>query len=63
VDDGVNGLLVEPESVADWAATLGKLLEDPHVLRRLRGGVRPPRTMAAVADDMLTIYRELLQPA
>jgi glycosyltransferase involved in cell wall biosynthesis len=62
VDDGVDGLLVEPESVAAWAVALRRLVEDRGVLQRLRAGVRPPRRMDAVADDMQTIYGELVRP-
>jgi glycosyltransferase involved in cell wall biosynthesis len=60
VDDGVDGLLVEPESVESWSAALRQLTEQPDVLRGLRAAVRPPRRMEAVADDMQTMYGELL---
>jgi glycosyltransferase involved in cell wall biosynthesis len=62
VVDGVNGLLVEPDSVEAWAGILRQLSERRELVSRLRAGVRPPRLMEAVADDMLKIYQELLQP-
>jgi glycosyltransferase involved in cell wall biosynthesis len=58
VEDGVTGLLVEPESVAQWTDALRRLADEPHLLRCLRRGIRPPRGMAAVADDMQTVYAE-----
>jgi glycosyltransferase involved in cell wall biosynthesis len=62
VQDGVDGLLVEPESIDAWAAALRQLTSDPALLERLRAGVRPPRPMTDVADDMLRLYAEVLQP-
>jgi glycosyltransferase involved in cell wall biosynthesis len=61
VDDGVNGMLVEPESVASWSTTLRRLTEQPQLLARLRVGVRPPRRIEAVADDMHAVYHELVR--
>jgi glycosyltransferase involved in cell wall biosynthesis len=60
VDDRVDGLLVDPDSVAAWAKTLRELVEHPAVLRRLSAGVRPPKGMDAVVDDMENVYRALL---
>jgi glycosyltransferase involved in cell wall biosynthesis len=61
VDHGVNGLLVEPESVESWSAALRQLTEQPNLLARLRTGIRPPRRMEAVADDMQAVYRDLVR--
>jgi glycosyltransferase involved in cell wall biosynthesis len=60
VDDRVDGLLVDPDSVAAWAKTLRELVEHPAVLQRLSAGVRPPRGMDAVVDDMENVYRALV---
>ncbi len=60
VEDHVNGLLVEPESVDAWSAALNELASDPALVRRLRAGVRPPRSMSDVADDMLVLYDGIL---
>jgi glycosyltransferase involved in cell wall biosynthesis len=62
VKDGVNGLLVAPDSVEAWAGILRQLSERRELLSRLRTGVRPPRLMEAVAEDMLKLYDELLHP-
>ena len=35
------------------------LADDPRLVTGLRAGVRPPRSMEAVADEMLTVYDEL----
>ncbi|MDQ6672224.1 MAG: glycosyltransferase [Chloroflexota bacterium] len=61
VQDRVNGLLVEPESVDAWSGVLHELASDPELVQRLRAGVRPPRRMKAVADDMLRLYDDVLQ--
>jgi glycosyltransferase involved in cell wall biosynthesis len=61
VDEGVNGLLVEPESVESWSAVLRQLIEEPDLIAQLRAGIRPPRRMEAVADDMQAVYRDLVR--
>src|SRR5262249_41591330 len=63
VRDGVDGLLVEPGAVEAWAQAIGRLQDDHDLLDRLRAGVRPPRTMDDVVDDMLTLYEGLRTPA
>jgi glycosyltransferase involved in cell wall biosynthesis len=62
VEHEVDGLLVEPASSAAWGQALRRLLADRELLARLRRGVRPPRGMGQVAEDMLTVYH-LVQPA
>ncbi len=59
VKDGENGILVEADSVAAWAAALNRLSRESELLRRLRSGVRPPRTMADVAEEMLALYHSI----
>ena len=59
VHDGVDGLLVRHDSIDDWANALRDLADDSTILDRLRAGIRPPRLMRAVADDMLAIYDEI----
>ena len=60
VRDGVDGLLVAPDDPAQWAAAIGRLAADRVLLARLSGGIVPPRTIAAAADDMATLYSHLL---
>lgn len=60
VRDGVNGMLVEPSSPRAWAGALEKLCADQNQLAGLRQGIRPPRSMAAVADEMKMLYEEVL---
>jgi glycosyltransferase involved in cell wall biosynthesis len=56
----VDGLLVETGSVVNWTATLCRVVSEPGLLARLRAGVRLPRAMEEVAEDMLTVYREAM---
>ena len=58
-----DGLLVEASSVAAWAAAIHRLASDRELLGRLRAGVRPPRTMAAVATEMHQLYERALAGA
>ena len=58
-----NGLLVEASSVGAWAAAIRRLARDRDLLGRLCAGVRPPRTMAAVAGEMRELYGHALEGA
>jgi glycosyltransferase involved in cell wall biosynthesis len=60
VEHGVNGLLVSPFNAGDWTSAIISLAENPDLLRSLRSGIEPVRTMRDVADDMAKIYRDLL---
>ena len=59
VADGIDGVLVAPERPAEWAAAIRDLADRPAEIARLRAGIRPPRTIEAVADEMAEIYRSL----
>jgi glycosyltransferase involved in cell wall biosynthesis len=60
VEHEVNGLLVEPGSVAAWSQALQRLLVDRRLLVRLRTGIRPPRSMKVVAKEMGALYHMIL---
>jgi glycosyltransferase involved in cell wall biosynthesis len=60
VEHEVNGLLVAPDSQDAWVQGLRKLCEDKNMLMRLRAGIRQPRSMGVVAEEMLGLYRSLL---
>jgi glycosyltransferase involved in cell wall biosynthesis len=56
VQHDVNGLLVPADSLEGWRRAFRRLLDEPELLTRLRAGVRPPRSMDAVARDMEAVY-------
>lgn len=57
INPGVNGLLVEPDSIADLAAGLAELLEDPALRERLgREGRRTVEADYSFRDRMLKIH-------
>jgi len=61
VTDGVDGLLVRPHDSCDaWIAVLARCASEKNLVSGLKHGVRPPRPMAAVATEMLTVYGELV---
>ncbi|HWF11066.1 MAG TPA: glycosyltransferase [Bryobacteraceae bacterium] len=63
VRDGETGLLVEPRSIAAWAATIQRLFDEPELLRRLKASPKPVRTAEDAADDAARVYGALLNPA
>jgi len=56
VRDGVDGVLVEPDDPAAWAAVIAQLSSDRRRVCELRAEIVPPRTMDAAADDMVAVY-------
>jgi len=59
VQHGVNGLLIPPGDAKAWAHALVQCSQ-PDLLAQLQAGITPPRTMQAVAADMLTVYQSAL---
>jgi glycosyltransferase involved in cell wall biosynthesis len=57
----IDGLLVEPDSVQGWCQAIQRCIEDTTLLNQLRDGIRPPRGMDMVAQEMMTIYGEVLR--
>ena len=60
VSDGVDGILLPADSVQAWRTILRRVDRDREVLATLRRGIRPPRSMAAAAADMMTVYRRVI---
>jgi glycosyltransferase involved in cell wall biosynthesis len=59
VEDGVNGLRPEVDSVQSWASALRRLSEGRDLLTRLRAGVRPPRRLVDLAKETTAMYASL----
>jgi rhamnosyltransferase len=59
IEDGVNGLLFEPEDVADLRRCLLRLLNEPDLLDRLRSAQSQFKTVNEYAEEMEEIYREV----
>jgi glycosyltransferase involved in cell wall biosynthesis len=60
VEHEKNGLLVETDSAASWAAAFRRLVEDRELLARLKRGMGPVRTMQDVAREMQPVYRRAM---
>ena len=56
-----DGLLVMSDSLVSWQNTLKRLVSEPDLLPRLRRGVRPPRIMETVAEEMMMVYGKVLR--
>jgi glycosyltransferase involved in cell wall biosynthesis len=59
VSHGVDGILVPSVDGDAWREAIRRLARDRALLERLRANVRPPRSMQAVAQDMLTVYGQV----
>jgi glycosyltransferase involved in cell wall biosynthesis len=60
VSDEVDGVLLAMDDPESWAQNISALAQDRTRVIRLRNGVRPPRTMTKVADEMAAHYRRVL---
>jgi glycosyltransferase involved in cell wall biosynthesis len=58
VTDEVNGLLYEPESAADLARTLQRLIDDPAFVDRLSASAPTVKSMREDAAEWDAVYRE-----
>ena len=62
IRDGINGMLVEPASVQDWASQIEAVYNDRSLLERLRSGITPPTSMQDVATKMVELYKDVIKP-
>ncbi|MGH7470077.1 MAG: glycosyltransferase [Longimicrobiales bacterium] len=60
VTDRQNGLLLEPRPVA-WHAALRELVQQPQLLAALRSGIRTPRTLDAVVEEVAGVYQAVVR--
>jgi glycosyltransferase involved in cell wall biosynthesis len=60
IRDGVDGVLIERNDAVGWSEALHRLARSPEITAAIRRGVRPPRTIREVADDMVDIYNGVL---
>ena len=60
VRDGVDGLHAPIGDPAGLAAVLRRAAERPELWDRLVSGIVPPKTIAQVAEDHISLYQELL---
>jgi glycosyltransferase involved in cell wall biosynthesis len=54
-----DGMLIEPGDPEAWAVAFERLSSDVQFRERLRSGVRVPRSMSAVASEMLDLYAQV----
>ncbi|MCX5686483.1 MAG: glycosyltransferase [Candidatus Omnitrophica bacterium] len=60
VQDDKNGILVSIGSTRKWSTVLKKVSRDRELLKKLRQGISPPRTMLDVARETVPIYNSLI---
>lgn len=60
VRHGVDGLLISPFNMLSWIQTLDNFSAEPDLRRKLRDNILPVRTMSNVADDMISLYKDVL---
>jgi glycosyltransferase involved in cell wall biosynthesis len=61
IQDGVNGLLFEPENATDLQRCLRRLITEPTLLERLRKAECQVRTLEEYVQETESIYTELIR--
>ena len=61
VQDGVNGFLFTPGDAKDLLSKINLFIEDRSLLERLRGNIRPVKSIEENAQELEAIYQELIQ--
>ena len=59
VRDGENGLLFRANDRADLARAITRLAREDGLVERLRGGVRPPKSMPEHAREIAGVYEHI----
>jgi glycosyltransferase involved in cell wall biosynthesis len=59
VRNGIDGILVAPDDPNAWARAIRELAADRSTVDRLRARIKPPRTIADAAEDMIKLYAEM----
>jgi glycosyltransferase involved in cell wall biosynthesis len=59
-DDGLNGILVSPGSVPEWARAISRLTDEPGLLEKLKAAPKPVRTAEDTARDAAMVYAKVL---
>lgn len=59
VRNGIDGILLPPDDPKAWAESIKDLANDRDKIDRLRTQIRPPRTAADCADDMIRLYAQV----
>lgn len=57
----VNGLLAIPSSVTSWRRSLKRILRERDLLTRLRRGIKPVRTAELVAEETISLYKDIMK--
>ena len=60
VEDEIDSVLVEADSIEAWSRAIRRFCDDHCFLEHLRQGIRLPRRMDAVANEMLVLYNQVL---
>jgi glycosyltransferase involved in cell wall biosynthesis len=60
IEDGIDGLHYDVDSVADLARQLQRLLDEPWLVSRLRSGIRDVKTSDQELSEWLEIYQDVL---
>jgi glycosyltransferase involved in cell wall biosynthesis len=59
VRDGTDGLHVRPDDPVSLANAMRRAIDTPDLWQSLVAGIKPPASIAEIADRHLTVYRRI----
>jgi glycosyltransferase involved in cell wall biosynthesis len=61
IDDGVNGLLFDPNDSDDLYKKINLIIENPSLIEEIRQNIKPPKSIEENAKEIEKIYNKLTQ--
>jgi glycosyltransferase involved in cell wall biosynthesis len=63
IEDGINGILFEPNDVADLCRKIVMFIENPSLIEEIKRNIKLPKSIGENAREIENIYEELLATA
>jgi len=60
IDDGINGVLFEPNNPEDLYEKINLIIENPSLIEKIRQNIKPPKSIEENAKEMEEIYSKLI---
>lgn len=60
INHEVNGLLFKRNDPVDLAKQMARIVNQPNLMRHLQNGIKPVKTIEEEIDELLAIYKELI---
>ena len=63
IEDGVNGLLFQPNDINDLYRKINSIIENPFLIEKIKQSINSPKSIRQNANEIESIYKDLLSDA